>query len=37
MGDFKARSDAPWAFYRHDLQEATTSNLCPGFPVKFEW
>ena len=24
-------------FYRHDVPEATSSKLCPDFPVKFEW
>lgn len=24
-------------FYRHDVPDATTSKLCPDFPVKFEW
>ncbi len=29
--------DGRMTFYRHDLQEATNSKLCPDFPVKFEW
>lgn len=29
--------DGNMTFYRHDHQGATTSKLCPDFPVKFEW
>lgn len=29
--------DGNMTFYRHDVPEATTSKLCPDFPVKFEW
>ncbi len=29
--------DGNMTFYRHDEAEATTSKLCPDFPVKFEW
>lgn len=30
-------ADGNITFYRHDEAEATTSKLCPDFPVKFEW